>query len=216
MVHLRRAGLVADKEDVERLRVQFANAHVVRLPALLEPQLLSQALYLIERGNWRERERAGFYRESVLDTGPAVNLLRFVSNSPKFLEVIGEITATHPLTWFDGRVYRMKPSGDHTQNWHEDSIEGRLIGLSLNLSPRGYAGGLFQMRDAKSHRMLLEIANTGLGDAFLFRVSDDFQHHVTDVLPDEPKTAYAGWFSAQKSLKQRLSKPIDQSAPPLA
>jgi hypothetical protein len=203
MIQLRRAGLVADKEDVERLRIQFANAHVVRLPALLDSQLLSQALCYIERGNWREGGVSGFYSESILETGPAVSLLRFVSNSPKFLEVIGEITG-NALTWFDGRIYRMKADAGHSDKWHDDTIEGRLIAMSLNLSPRGFEGGLFQMKEAKSNRMLVEIANTGPGDALLFRLSTNLQHRVTDVQPGEPKTAYAGWFNNQKSMKERL------------
>jgi hypothetical protein len=98
----------------------------------------------------------------------------------------------------------MKADAGHTDKWHDDTIEGRLIAMSLNLSPRGFEGGLFQMREAKSNRMLLEIANTEPGDALLFRLSNNLQHRVTDVQPGEPKTAYAGWFNTQKSMKERL------------
>lgn len=217
MIQLRKAGCVADPEDVERLRSQFARTHWVRLPGLLEPHLLSLALSYIEQGQWREGGVSGFYSESVLEIGPAVGLLRFVSNTPRFLEVVGEITGCDSLTWFDGRVYRMKPSV-HTDKWHDDALDGRLIAMSLNLSPRGYEGGLLQMREGKSHRMLAEITNTGLGDALLFRLSNDFQHCVTDVQAGEPKTAFAGWFSTKRSMRERLSsqKVILRQASPLA
>jgi hypothetical protein len=108
MIQLRRAGLVADKEDVERHRIEFAKAHWVRLPSLLDQALLSRAISDIERGNWREGGVPGFYSESILESGPAVSLLRFVSNTPRFLKIISKITGCDSLTWFDGRVYRMQ------------------------------------------------------------------------------------------------------------
>jgi hypothetical protein len=45
--------------------------------------------------------------------------------------------------------------------------------------------------------MLAEIANTGWGDAMLFRTSKQLQHRVTDVVGNEPKTAFAGWFKSE-------------------
>lgn len=206
MIQLRKAGLVADREDVERLRSQFEKTHFFTLQGLLDPQLLSLVLSYIEQGQWRENVVSGSYSysETVLDeAGAAINLLQFVINAPRFLEAISEITGCGSMTWFDGRIYRMGDS--HTDEWHNDAVEDRLVAMSLNLSPRGFEGGLFEMRERKSGRMLVEIANTGLGDAILFRISKDLEHRVTDVQPGEPKTAFAGWFSAGQSLRERLS-----------
>jgi hypothetical protein len=204
MIQLRRQGPVADKEDVERLRCQFEKKHWVILPGLLDSQLLALALSYIEQGRWRKKEVEGFYSESILEIGPAGNLLLFVCNTPAFLRVIGEITRFDCMTWFQGRVYRMKAG--HTDDWHDDTSDGRLIAMSINLSPRGYQGGIFQMRESKSHRILMEIANTGLGDALLFRLSTDLQHQVTEVQAGEPRTAFAGWFhSTKESMRERLN-----------
>jgi len=204
MIQLRRHGPLADKEDVERLRCQFEKTHWVLLPGLLDSHLLSLALSHIEQGRWREKEVEGFYSESVLEIGAAGNLLLFVCNTPAFLRVIGEITRFDSLTWFQGRVYRMKAG--HTDDWHDDTSDGRLLAMSINLSPRGYQGGVFQMRESKSHWTLMEIANTGLGDALLFRVSSDLQHRVTEVQTGEPRTAFAGWFhSTKESMTERLN-----------
>jgi hypothetical protein len=94
----------------------------------------------------------------------------------------------------------------HTDDWHDDTSDGRLLAMSINLSPRGYQGGVFQMRESKSHWTLMEIANTGLGDALLFRVSSDLQHRVTEVQTGEPRTAFAGWFhSTKESMRERLN-----------
>ncbi len=208
MIQLGRAGLVADREDTERLRRQFEKMHWVRIPEMLDSQLLSLALTYIEQGHWRDSVVSGSvsYSEYILEPGAAVNLLHFVSNVPRFLETIREITGCSSLTWFQGRVYRMEANVGHTDAWHNDFCHGRLIAMSLNLSPRGYQGGIFQMREQKSQRILAEFANTGLGDAILFRISRDLQHRVTDVQPGEPKTAFAGWFSARQSMRERLSR----------
>jgi hypothetical protein len=202
MIQLKKAGLVADREDVERLRRQFEQSHWVKLPALLDTQLLSLALSYIEQGQWHETA-SGFYSESTLDPGPGISLMQFVSNSPRFLEVIGEIAACGALTWFQGRIYSRGPG--HTDRWHNDSVEGRTIAMSVNLSPRGFEGGVFQMREVESHRMLADIANTGLADAILFRVSDDLQHRVTEVRAGDPKRAFAGWFGGtQQNMREQL------------
>jgi hypothetical protein len=207
-IQLGKAGLVADRVDIEELRGRFERAHSVLIPGMLDPQLLTLALSYIEQGQWRELkyERWGYHYECVLAAGAAVSLLHFISNEPRFLETIGEITGLASLTWFQGTVYRMKPGAGHTSRWHDDSKDGRLVGMSLNLSPRRFQGGLFQMRERKSRRMLAEIANTGPGDAVLFRISKDFEHHVTSLEAGEPKTAFAGWFSAKQSLRERLSR----------
>lgn len=206
MIQLRKAGLVADPEDVAALRSRFEMAHWVLIPAMLDPQLHSLVLSSIEQGHWRERkyERSGYHYEAVLEAGTAVNILQFISNTPRFLETIGEITGFGSLTWFEGRVYRMKPGAGHTTRWHDDYKDGRLIGMSLNLSARIFQGGLFQMRERKSRRMVVEIGNTGLGDAILFRISKDLEHHLTGVPTGHPKTAFAGWFSAKQGMKERL------------
>src|SRR5437762_522972 len=105
MIQLRRAGLVADSQDIERCRREFTTTRRVHLKSLLEPDLLTMALALIERGQWWLNVKEGFYSEDVLEIGPAVQLLHFLMNAPKFMEVIGEITGISGLTWFHGRVY---------------------------------------------------------------------------------------------------------------
>ena len=90
----------------------------------------------------------------------------------------------------------MSPDAGHYDAWHTDNADGRLAVLSINLSPRGYQGGLLQMRERGSEQVITEIANTGIGDALLFRISENLLHRVTGVEGAEPKTAFAGWFSA--------------------
>jgi hypothetical protein len=111
MIQLRRAGLVADRADIERLRSHFEKTHWVRIPEMLDPQLLSLVLSYTEQGHWRDSvvSESFSYSEYALEPGAAVNLLHFVINSPGFLETIREITRCSSLTWFQGRCTGWKP-----------------------------------------------------------------------------------------------------------
>ena len=196
MIQLCKSEVIADISDVERCKAVFRDRHCVLLPNLLEPALLEFLLERLEPGNWQAKSHDGIGAEVVLRDPPALALLHFVANSPAFLNVVEEITTCRPLTRFEGRVYRFVPNSGHYDSWHNDHGEGRLVAMSLNLSPHGYEGGIFQLREWPSKRMLLQIANTGWGDATLFRISGQLEHQVTHVLGEQPKTAFAGWFKA--------------------
>lgn len=102
-------------------------------------------------------------------------------------------------------MYRFIPNSGHHDTWHDDCSAGREVGMSINLSEKGYEGGIFELRERQSKRILLRMANTGLGDATLFRISSDLAHQVTEVTGETPKTAFAGWFqSGQPDLLGRL------------
>jgi hypothetical protein len=51
---------------------------------------------------------------------------------------------------------------------------------------------------------LQEVTNTGLGDAIVFRLSDDLQHRINEVRGAQPKTAFAGWFRSDPALRTKL------------
>jgi hypothetical protein len=136
----------------------------------------------------------GIAEEHITEDKLALNALHFLFNLPKFRLVIEEITGCAPLQRFGGRIYRMNPTFGHFDGWHDDAKGPRLVGMSLNLSRREFQGGQFLLREIKSKRMLAEIANTGLGDAIIFRISKDLQHRVNEIVGKEPKTAFAGWF----------------------
>ena len=51
-----------------------------------------------------------------------------------------------------------------------------------------------QIRERASGKVVSEIANTGFGDAIIFRLDKGLQHRLTDMQGAVPKTAFAGWF----------------------
>jgi hypothetical protein len=195
MIQLLKSTVLTDPRDIEHRKAEFREKHCVILPTLLEPKLLDFLLERLERGRWCDNVNEGVGREIVLDDAPARGLLHFGLNAPVFLDTVQEIAGCGPLTRFDGRVYRFIPNSDHHAVWHRD-LENGLIGLSMNLSKSGYEGGIFQLRERQTQRMLAEIANTGWGDAMLFRISKQLEHRVTEVMGENSKTAFAGWFSS--------------------
>jgi len=199
MIQLGKSRVVADPQDIERCRIEFDEKHCVLLPKLLEPPLLDFLLERLEQGLWQDRVHEDIGNEVVLEDASAGGLLHFVANAPAFLKIVEEITGCGPLTQFEGRIYRFVPNSGHYDSWHNDNGNGRLVAMSLNLSLRGYEGGVFQLREWSSKRMLAEIANTGWGDATLFRISGELEHQVTEVTGEQPKTAFAGWFKSEDS-----------------
>ena len=91
----------------------------------------------------------------------------------------------------------MAPGADHFDSWHADigtTHRDRLVGMSINLSPRPYQGGVFRLREEASAHIFCELSNTGPGDAICFRISSALKHMVTPLVGTEQKTAFAGWF----------------------
>lgn len=198
MIRLTRTGLEANREVIPALYAEFQSTHCIRLRELLHPDMLVFLAQRLARGSWSERVHGEIAVEEVLDDIPARSLLHFLVNHREFRCLVEEMTGCGPLTTFGGRVYRLMPNSGHYDSWHDDTQGGRLVGMSVNLSPSSYRGGVFLLRERASGRMLAEISNTGLGDAILFRISKQLEHCVSEVEGDVPKTAFAGWFQTSE------------------
>jgi len=196
MIQLHSSGTHVDAETVARLEQEFHGRHLVLLPKLLEPKLLEFVLSRIEQGPWQTKIHEKIGSEVVLGDILLRNMLHLVTNAPGFLEAVRKISGCGNITWFRGRIYRFIPGQGHYDSWHTDHMDRRVVAMSLNLSSKVYEGGILQLRDRNSKQILLETANTGCGDAVLFRISEDLDHRVTDVTGKEPKTAFAGWFKS--------------------
>jgi len=192
VVQLTRRGLLAEAQDVGRLRSEFDARSFILLERFLEPYLLSSICTSLDQGQWNRMDHDGVGSEQVLWHDVSVPLLRFLVNLPDVLAFVHDITGCGPFTSFDGRVYRLTPDAGDYDSWHDDLGNG-MVAMSLNLSD-GYKGGAFQMRERDSDALLVDFVNAGLGDATLFRISDRFVHRITRVQPGPAKTAFAGWF----------------------
>jgi hypothetical protein len=198
-IELSRSGVVisASSEEMERLRAEFDPRHCLRMPRLLEPATLAWMQQRIEQAPFLENVHPGVGTEMALTRHNITGLLQFLANNPKLFGAIERITGCGRIGCFAGRVYRMVPGSGHHDSWHSDTIEHRLIGMSLNLSTAVYAGGVFQLRDSRTKQLLCELPNIRSGDAILFRIAGWLQHRITSVEGAAAKTAFAGWFKSE-------------------
>src|ERR1043165_3269556 len=191
MIQLTQLGL-ASGVDLDALSKalfdEFEQAHTIRLPQLVHPRLMRMILDRTESGTWINKEHGKIGREVVLEDAVAYNLAHFAANTPEFLEFVRTITGCDAIMRYDGRVYRVIPGTDHYDSWHSDAAkeDNRLVGMSINLGPRPYLGGIFQLRRKDSEEILSELPNTNPGDAILFRISPEFVHRITPVEGTEP------------------------------
>jgi hypothetical protein len=198
MVQLTRSGLtLSSQQALESLRAQFDRQHCIRLPGFLDSNLLSFVRGRLEEAEFAERAHDDIGVELCLKHDTALDLLYFIANDQRLFGLVQQLTGCDRIGCFLGRIYRMAPGSGHYDSWHGDTINHRLIGMSVNLGARKYAGGLFQLRERRSPNIVCEVANTGSGDAILFRIASDLVHRVTSVEGTTPKTAFAGWFHSE-------------------
>lgn len=209
-IQIEKSGIVyaAQAEELADLRARFDRQHYLKLPGLLGPELLDFIQLQIDRGEFYERvhEGIGSNKELCMTSNTAFAALQFLMNDQKLFQEIQAVTQCDQIGCFQGRVYRVKPGSGHHDSWHNDIGEERLVGLTINLSKEIYSGGRLQIRDHVSGEIVSEVENVGTGDAVIFRLSDRFQHRITDVEGTASKTAFAGWFRSQPDFKSLLRK----------
>lgn len=197
MLQLTRKGLVLQGQ-LDVLRDRFATNHYVVLEKLLEPELLETVQRKIGKAPWRSSAYDSFEATEFTldDDAVGVHLLLFLLNTPEFLNAIRIVSGCTQISDFVGRVYRMTPGSRHHLSWHDDHIKPRQLGFSMNLSTDVFRGGTFELRNRWTLVPLAQANNTGFGDAILFRISEDLEHRVTEVVDKVAKTACAGFFRA--------------------
>jgi 2OG-Fe(II) oxygenase superfamily len=219
MVQITRSGtaLVDRGEDFQHLRAEFDRRHTAVLPQLLEPDLLELLQRDLEKREvcWRsDAETIGveltlkMHDEIRFGGPPTVTRLNFLSNDDRLFDLVQQLTGCGPIGCFRGRVYRMVPGAGHYDLWHDDLHAHNLIAMSINLSAGIYDGGILQIRDTRLGEITSEVANTGPGDALIFRIAPFLEHRVSPVVGTVAKTAFAGWFRSQPSFRSFLRKQL--------
>ena len=201
MIQLTRRGgaLGVSEDELNSLSCEFSRHHCIRLPQFLDASLLGFVHGELEHAEFFENLHGGIGKELHMKENNASALLRFVTNNPSFLAAIQRITNCGPIAAFSGRVYCLRPASGDYDNWHSDIVpaQGRMCGLSINLTGSPFAGGLFRMREQATGKVLIEVANTGYGDAILFRIAEHLEHKVSKVEGDVARVVFAGWFSGK-------------------
>lgn len=188
------------------LRGHFDAHHWVRLTSLLDPTFLHDVQNRIAHATFTERVHHGVVPPSIdlcMEPDSTCALLELVFNDPGVWDAVERISGCPPIARFAGFVYRLTPQSGHHHNWHDDLIDDRLVGLSVNLGAARYEGGILQFRNRAAGAVLGEAINIVAGDALLFRLHPELQHRATPVTRGV-KTAFAGWFCAGDSYAARL------------
>jgi predicted 2-oxoglutarate/Fe(II)-dependent dioxygenase YbiX len=196
----------ASTAQMTRLRAHFDRHHWAKLPAVLSRDLLADVQARLARAEFVERAHPGVVPPSLdLSMVPSVlsGLLELVFNDAAVFDVVERVTGCDPLARFGGFVYRLTPTHGLAHHWHNDLIESRLVAMSVNLGPGTYDGGLLELRDRASTRVIERVPNLGHGDALLFRLHETLQHQACPVIAGV-KTAFAGWFFGEDSYPRHL------------
>jgi hypothetical protein len=203
MLHISQHNVVTDLARLADMRAEFAERQCLLMRQVVDPPLLVRLMALLAVAPARERvpgiARGRLIARELCVERDAIAARAFslLFNNPAIFRLVEQITGCSRIGNFLGRMYMMRPNSEHYDTWHSDNDGNRLIGLSCNLSGDVYSGGVFQIRERQTERVLGEVGNTRPGDAHIFRIAPELQHHVTAVTGEVTKTAYAGWFRAQ-------------------
>jgi hypothetical protein len=207
MIRLTRTGLtlLATPAELQSARGAWSRVHHVTLPDLLDPALFAMIARGLEQTPFVERTHKGIGTELCAGGGRVLGVLQFLTNDPRLFAMVGELTGAGPIGCFEGRVYRQVPGTDHHDSWHDDVSGTRIVALSINLGAEPYQGGVLQIRERASGRVVAEVENTRPGGGVLFRIAEHLQHRITPVTGGIAKTAYAGWFREQPDFRDVLA-----------
>ena len=199
-IQITRAGIrtTLSPSDLAILRAEFETSHCVGLPRLFAPDVLAALLPRIACATFEDHVHSGIgpNRELLMTDRALTGVLQVIANARPLFDVVEAVSRCGRIGSFLGRVYRVVPGYDHYDAWHDDLGSGRLVAMSINLGLEPFEGGVLQIREQASRRILNEIANTGPGDAIVFQLSRSLEHRITEVQGSVSKTAFAGWFCA--------------------
>lgn len=209
MIQMTRRGLaVTGKDaDLKSLRKNFDRQHCLLLKDFLHPEVVSLILPFLQRAEYLPAQYKHVGSELRMEPNLALDTLSFLANDAKLFGLVQMITGCGSIGCFQGRVYRLIPNPQHNFDWHDDLHEpSRLITMSVNLSEGMFRGGVLQIREVSSEEIISEVANTGFGDAVLFRISESLLHRVTGIEGDMPRTSFTGWFKSEPGIHPHARK----------
>jgi hypothetical protein len=208
MLQLTRAALVCSepREALDAMRRAFDATHAIRLPRFFDADLLALVREAVSQTRFADREDEGLAREECMDQNSVLGMLLLIMNDHRLFDVVRRITGCESIGSFVGRIYQMRSGAGHYDRWHSDVDGARLIGISVNLTDREFAGGRFELRRAGASGADWSLANVGPGDAVLFRIADTLEHRVTEVEGDVARVAFAGWFQSRPDFLAALKQ----------
>lgn len=237
MIQLTRRGALFERDAAWEAATQsFAERHVVVLRQFVEKALLQRILRLVAKGEFHDHETRGGRRDRVIlramtSQRPLAlfRLFQMLLNSPVLFPAIQELVDCGADRFPEredvnkrgggvgrfqtGQLHRMIHERGHFDAWHNDVVEGRQIGVSVNLEPSRAATGAIEIREARSaaHREGPSAAHrvvAGCGDAVLIRIAEGLQHRALASTGAVPRCTFTGWYVATPNPYDKQSSPV--------
>jgi len=215
MIQITKSGLVAHETDagLSELRARFDRQHCLRLRQFFDTELLEMTQRQMERATFHERVHEQLDPPPVdlsMEHNALLAGLLLLLNDHKLFALVRRITGCAEIGCFKGSVYRMKAALRHFDTWHDDLVEHRLVSMSINLSTGVYDGGILYLKDTETGEVVHEVANTGFGDAIIFRLAPNLKHKLSGVEGPVDKVALAGWFKAGPDFQSMMRDNIQR------
>ncbi|HXG57249.1 MAG TPA: 2OG-Fe(II) oxygenase [Vicinamibacterales bacterium] len=194
---LSRAAVIAPSaRELDAFRVTFEQDHCIQVRGFMQAELLAWIRSHVRADRFVRRVHRDLVPPAVDDVMKDEALsakLFMLLNASALFRTVEAITGCDPIGSYYPTVFRLDPDSGHGDAWHDDLDGNRLVAMSVNLG-EAYEGGVLQLRDASTLRVLSEVHNDGPGDAVLFRISPALQHRVTPVTGTRARLTMTGWF----------------------
>ena len=193
------AARIDDTPDMlARARAAFACGDAIALPSAFDPPFLRTILAICRRGPYVPEYIDKIGWRTVEEHDVAGCALRFALQRPTFLRWCEAAAGCETLNLVTGAVAEMAAGTDQGLEWHNDRNDGgfRRLAVAIHLSDVPYEGGLFEMCEKQSGRLLVRKGALPPGSVMLFRIDKRLRHRVTQVISGGPRRVFAGWLSA--------------------
>src|SRR6266446_5371798 len=112
-ITMTRGGAVTRFSDaaLRRFAAEFDRCHCVRVPRLVESDLLAELRERVEQSAFRERVHEGIDANSELcmNDDSVCGALQFLFNGRELFRFVESLSGCGRIGCFDGRVYRVVP-----------------------------------------------------------------------------------------------------------
>jgi hypothetical protein len=184
---------------VARARAAFASGDAIVLPAALDPAFLRTILTVCRTGPYAAEYIGKIGWRTVEERDIAGCALRFALERPAFLRWVEAASGCGTVSRIAGVVAEIAAGTGQELGWHNDRNDptlARRLAVTIQLSDAPYVGGVFEMRDEQSGRLLVREGALPPGSVMVFRIDDRLRHRVTQVTSGGPRRVFAGWLSA--------------------
>jgi hypothetical protein len=187
-----RTALLASPEAAA---AEFSKHRAIACAGAIEPDLLATLMRFCRDGHFEPDEVAGLGHREVEKPQRAGGTISLALKRVVLIDWIERATGCGPLETVEGRVVRARANNHDQLLWHDDLDDPkRRLAITINLGEHAYEGGLFELREKRTEKLLASHLHLEPGTALIFDVAYDIEHRVLPVTSGGPRCVYTGWF----------------------